>query len=160
MPVWPETDVKGRKIFEDDNVKVEAFPTEHGFLKHTFAYRFTTKPDGRILAFGGDGHYSEGLVNAAKNADVLVIESITRKNIMFVVWGGKTEDEKVKTIGAYHMFPKDMKRVQDESGVKQIVMTHVQNYNEPEKFDRLSVLKEMQAAGVKNILLAEDGDLY
>lgn len=160
VPVWPKTDVKGRMIFEDDNVRVEAFPTKHGFLEHTFVYRFTTKPDGRILVFGGDGHYSEGLVNAAKNADVLVIESITRKNIMFVVWGGKTEDEKVKTIGAYHMFPKDMKRVQDESGVKQIVMTHVQNYNEPEKFDRLSVLKEMQAAGVKNILLAEDGDLY
>jgi hypothetical protein len=35
-----------------------------------------------------------------------------------------------------------------------------QNYNDPEKFDRLSVLKEMQAAGVKNILLAEDGDIY
>lgn len=160
IPVWPSTDTNGRKIMEDDNVLVEAFPTAHGFLGHTYAYRFTTKPDNRVLVFGGDGHYSEGLVNASKGADVLVIESITRKNVKVAPWGGKTEDEKVKTIGAYHMFPKDLKKVQDESGVKQIVMTHVQNYSDPEHFDRLAVLKEMQAAGVKNILLAEDGDLF
>ena len=160
VPVWPTTDSKGRTIYEDDNVTVEAFPTKHGFLQHTYAYRFTAKSDGRVVAFGGDGHYSEGLVNAAKDADVLVIESITRKNIMFVVWGGDTEEEKVKVIGAYHMFPEDMKKVQDESGVKQIVMTHVQNYNDPEHFDRLSVLQEMQDAGVTNILMAEDGDIY
>ncbi|MGI9401373.1 MAG: MBL fold metallo-hydrolase [Rhizobiaceae bacterium] len=160
VPVWPMTDTKGRKVYEDDNVTVEAFPTKHGFLQHTYAYRFTAKSDGRVMVFGGDGHYSEGLVNAAKDADILVIEGITRKNIMFVVWGGDTEEEKVKIIGAYHMFPKDMKKVQDDSGVKQIVLTHVQNYNDPEHFDRLSVLKEMQDAGVKNILLAEDGDLY
>ncbi len=160
VPVWPHTDVKGRIILEDDNVVVEAFPTKHGFLEHTYAYRFTTKPDGRVLVFGGDGHYSEGLVAAAKGADVLFIESITRKNIMAAPWGGTTEEEKVKTIGAYHMFPDDMKRVQEESGVKGIVMIHVQNYNTPENFDRLGVLQEMRDAGVTNILLAQDGDLY
>jgi len=160
IPVWPETDVNGRLVFEDDNVTVEAFPTKHGFLEHTFAYRFTAKSDGRVIAIGGDGHYSEGLANAAKDADVLIIEAITRKNIMFVAWGGETEDEKEKIIGAYHMFPKDMKKLHDDSGAKLIVMTHVQNYNDPEHYDRLSVLKEMQDAGVTNILLAEDGDLY
>jgi ribonuclease Z len=160
IPVWPRVDVKGRKIFEDDNVIVEAFPTEHGFLEHTIAYRITTKPDGRILVFGGDGHYSEGLVEAARDADVLFVEGITRKNIKYASWGGDTVEEKVKTIGAYHMFPSDMKKLQDDSGVKEIVMVHVQNYNSPENFDRLGVLKEMQDEGVTNILQAQDGDLY
>lgn len=160
IPVWPDTDTKGRAIFEDDNVLVEAFPTKHGFLEHSYAYRFTAKPDGRIFTFGGDGHYSEGLVNAAKDADILIIESITRENVKFASWGGDTEEEKVKVIGAYHMFPTDMKKVQDESGVKQIVMVHVQNYNDPEHFERLGVRDEMREAGVDNILLAEDGDLY
>jgi ribonuclease Z len=160
IPVWPHTDPKGKMIFEDDNVTVEAFPTKHGFLENTYAYRFTSKPDGRILVFGGDGHFSEGLVNAAKNADVLFVESITRKNIKFASWGGDTEAEKVKTIGAYHMFPKDLKKVQDKSGVKQIVMVHVQNFEDPEHFERLGVRDEMRDAGVKNILQAEDGDLY
>lgn len=160
VPVWPHVDVNGRRIFEDDNVLVEAFPTKHGFLENTHAYRFTTKPDNRVFAFGGDGHYSEGLANAAKDADILFVEGITRKNIKFAPWGGSTEEEKVEVIGAYHMFPSDMKKLQDDSGVKNIVMVHVQNYNSPENFDRLSVLQEMIDEGVMNILQAADGDLY
>ena len=160
IPVWPETDVNGRKIFEDDNVLVQAFPTKHGFLEHTYAYRFTTKPDNRVLVFGGDGHYSEGLANAAKDADILFIEGITRKNIMSAPWGGVTLEQKLKIIGAYHMFPSDMKKLQKKSGVKNIVMMHVQNYNTPEKYERLGVLQEMIDEGVTNILQASDGDLY
>lgn len=160
IPVWPHTDVNGRKIFEDDNVLVEAFPTKHGFLEHCYAYRFTTKPDNRILVFGGDGHYSEGLANAAKDADILFIEGITRKNIMHAPWGGTTLEEKLKQIGAYHMFPSDMKKLQKKSGVKNIVMMHVQNYNTADKYERLGVLQEMIDEGVTNILQASDGDLY
>ena len=74
VPVWPGTTVKGHKIFEDENVIVEAFATKHGFLAHTYAFRFTAKTDGRVFAFGGDGTYSEGLVAAAKDADILFVE--------------------------------------------------------------------------------------
>jgi ribonuclease BN (tRNA processing enzyme) len=147
-------------VFEDDNVKVEAFPTKHGSLAHTLAFRFTTKPDGRIIAFGGDGHYSKGLVQAAKDADILVIEGITRKNIKYASWGGDTVEEKVKTISAYHMFPSDMKKVQDESGVKTIVMVHEQNFNAPKDFSRTGLRDEMREAGVQNIFSAIDGDMY
>jgi len=160
IPVWPHADVNGHTIFEDDNVLVVAFPTKHGFLEHSYAYRFTTKPDNRVLVFGGDGHYSEGLANAAKDADILFIEGITRKNIMHAPWGGVTLEQKLRIIGAYHMFPSDMKKLQDKSGVKNIVMMHVQNYNTVEKYERLSVLQEMIDEGVTNILEAMDGDLY
>lgn len=160
IPVWPDTTVKGRKIFEDENVKVEAFPSKHGFLQHTYAYRFTAKPDGRVFAFGGDGTYSEGLVAASKGADILFVEGITRKNVKYATWGGDTEAEKVEVIGAYHMFPERLKRVYKESGVKNIVMIHVQNYNSPADFARLGVLNEMIDEGIENILLAQDGDLY
>jgi len=160
IPIWPGTSLEGRRIFEDDNVIVEAFPTKHGYLEHTYAYRFTAKTDGRVFAFGGDGTYSKGLVEAAKGADILFVEGITRKNVKYATWGGNTEEEKVKVIGAYHMFPDQLKKVYDESGVKNIVMVHVQNYNTPENFDRLSVLNEMIDEGIKNILLAQDGDLY
>ena len=160
IPIWPATGNEGRKIFEDDNVLVEAFPTKHGYLEHTYAYRFTAKSDGRVFAFGGDGTYSPGLAAAAKDADILFVEGITRKNVRFATWGGDTEEEKVEVIGAYHMFPARLKQVYDESGVKNIVMVHVQNYNGPENFDRLGVLQEMIDEGMENILLAQDGDLY
>ncbi|NLR91979.1 MBL fold metallo-hydrolase [Flammeovirga agarivorans] len=160
VPLSENIDNNGRKIFEDENVIVEAFPTKHGALKHTYAYRFTCKPDGRIVVFGGDGTYSEGLVNASKDADLLVVEGITRKNIKYATWGGETEEEKVKTIGEYHMFPNLLKRVYNESKVKNIVLVHVQNYNDPDKFDRHDVLHEMIDEGIQNILMAEDGDIY
>jgi hypothetical protein len=102
---------------------------------------------------GADQYFTPGLLELALQAVVFL-------SIMFMVWGGKTEDEKVATIGTYHRFPKYMKKLQDKSGIKHIVMTHVQNYKDPEDFDRLSVPKEMQHAGVKSTLLAEDGDLY
>ncbi len=160
IPVWPGTTTDGKRIFEDDNVLVEAFPTNHGFLEHTYAYRFTAKSDGRVFAFGGDGTYSEGLVAAAKDADILFVEGITRENVQFATWGGDTEEEKVRVIGAYHMFPERLKRVYDESSVNNIVMVHVQNYNSPANFARLGVLQEMIDEGIENILLAQDGDLY
>ena len=58
------------------------------------------------------------------------------------------------------MFPERLKKVYDESNVKNIVMVHVQNYNTPEAFGRLDVLNEMIDEGIENILLAQDGDLY
>ena len=71
-----------------------------------------------------------------------------------------TLEQKLKIIGAYHMFPSDMKKLQDKSGVKNIVIVHVQNYNTPDKYERLGVLQEMIDEGVTNILQAADGDLY
>ena len=58
------------------------------------------------------------------------------------------------------LFPDRLKRVYDESGVRKIVMVHVQNYNNLDDFDRLGVLREMIDQGIENILLAQDGDLY
>jgi len=40
------------------------------------------------------------------------------------------------------MFPKDMKKVQDKSGVKKIVMIHLQNFADPEHYNRLGVRDE------------------
>ena len=47
-------------------------------------------------------------------------------------------------------------KVQDKSEVKQIVMIHVQNFADPEHYNRLGVRDEMRDAGVKNIPQAED----
>ena len=58
------------------------------------------------------------------------------------------------------MFPSRLKKVYDESSVKNIVMVHVQNYNSPDDFERLGVRDEMIDEGISNILLAQDGDLY
>ena len=150
---------KDGPIFQDKNVKVSAFRTKHGALKYTFGYRF--EAGGRIFAFGGDGHYSEGLVKAAKNADILFIESCTLENLKYATWGGETVEEKKKAIGAYHMFPPDLVRVKKESGVKMIVLVHEQNYLPAEKFTRRGLLEEIKRAGLEGPIHSSiDADVY
>jgi ribonuclease Z len=146
-------------IFKDENVTVSAYRTKHGALKYTFGYRF--EAGGRIFAFGGDGHYSEGLVKAAKDADILFIESCTLENLSHATWGGDTVEEKKKAIGAYHMFPPDLVRVKKESGVKMIVLVHEQNYLPAEKFTRTGLLEEIKRAGLEGPIHSSlDGDVY
>ena len=36
---------------------------------------------------------------AAKDADILFVEGITRKNVKYATWGGDTEEEKVELLG-------------------------------------------------------------
>jgi ribonuclease Z len=149
----------GEMIFQDDRVKVTAYRTKHGGLKYTFAYRFET-PD-RVLVFGGDGHYSEGLVEASKDADMLFIESCTLEDLANATWGGKTLAEKKKAIGAYHMFPPDLIKVKNESGVKSIVLVHEQNYAKPADFERTGLMEEIKRAGLQGPIYSSiDGDIY
>ncbi len=59
-------------VYEDELVKVEAFPVRHGTWPEAFGYRFTT-PD-RVIVISGDAAPDEILERYAKGADVLVHE--------------------------------------------------------------------------------------
>ncbi len=59
-------------VFEDDNVKVEAFAVRHGTWPNAFGYRFTT-PD-RVIVISGDAAPDPTLENYAKDADILIHE--------------------------------------------------------------------------------------
>ena len=59
-------------IYQDDNVKVEAFPVRHGSWPNAFGYRFTT-PD-RIIVISGDAAPSKTLEKYSENVDVLIHE--------------------------------------------------------------------------------------
>jgi len=147
-------------VYQDDNVTVEAFRTIHGPLKDTFAYRFTT-PD-RIITFTGDGGpYHENIVKAALNADLLVAEAVTEKNIGHAPWGGDTVEEKKKEIFRYHFSPAVLARIANEAKVKAIVLSHEQNYVAPENFRRTGLKDEIIEAGFEGtIYSAMDGDVY
>ena len=147
-------------VFKDDNVTVEAFRTIHGPLKDTFAYRFTTQD--RIITFTGDGGpYHENIVRAAMNADLLVTEAVTEKNIQYAPWGGDTVEEKKKEIFRYHFSPAVLARIANEAQVKTIVLSHEQNYVAPEKFERSGLKDEIIEAGFKGTIYSSmDGDVY
>ena len=147
-------------VYQDDNVTVEAFRTKHASLHDSFAYRFTTQD--RIVVFSGDGGpYHPNIVRAAKNADILVTETVTEKNIQFAPWGGETPEAKKKEIFRFHFSPTVLARIANEANVKAIVLVHEQNYNSGENYEALGLTNEVIAAGFKGeIHSAMDGDIY
>jgi len=147
-------------VYEDDNVIVEAYRTKHGSLTDTFAYRFTTND--RVVVFTGDGGpYHANIVDAARNADLLVVETVTEKNIQFAPWGGDTVTAKKKEIFRFHFSPTVLARIANEANVKAIVLTHEQNYDSGDNYDRLGLLNEVKAAGFRGIIHSSiDADVY
>lgn len=59
-------------IYQDDNVKVEAFPVPHGNWPNAFGFRFTT-PD-KVIVISGDTAPSDKLIEYAKGCDILIHE--------------------------------------------------------------------------------------
>ena len=59
-------------VYEDDNIKVEAFNVPHGSWPNALGYRFTT-PD-KVIVISGDTAPSETLTEYATGADVLIHE--------------------------------------------------------------------------------------
>lgn len=66
-----EFDAEG-VIYQDDLLKVEAFPVQHGTWPNAFGFRFTT-PD-KVIVFSGDTAPCENVVRYARGADILVHE--------------------------------------------------------------------------------------
>ncbi len=143
-------------IFEDSNVKVEAFNHKHFQLEYNYAYRVTT-PD-RVLVIGGDGASDDNLINAAKGADVFVMEVCTEADIGNAPWGGETLKEKQDLIFQYHIRPRDLARIAKKAGVKTLVLYHVQNYSDP--YDPDAVLKEVRKFYDGEVIQARDGDIF
>lgn len=147
-------------VYEDHNVKVEAFRTIHGSLKDSYAYRFTSED--RVVVFTGDGGpYNENIVKAAMGADILVTESATEDNIEHAPWGGSTVDEKKNEIFRFHFSPSVLARIANEAKVKAIVLTHEQNYGSADEYQSDGLKNEIIAAGYNGVIYsAMDGDIY
>ncbi len=66
------TEIQPGKIYEDENVKVFAFPAKHGAWEHAFGFRFET-PD-KTIVISGDTTLNQELINAARGCDILLHE--------------------------------------------------------------------------------------
>jgi ribonuclease Z len=64
--------VKEGLVYQDQNVKVEAFRVRHGSWPNAFGYRFTT-PD-RVIVISGDAAPDENIEKYSRDADILVHE--------------------------------------------------------------------------------------
>lgn len=64
-------------VYEDDFIKVEAFPVCHGSWKQAFGYRFTAWD--KVIVLSGDTTYCPIIAEMAKGADILLHEVYSQR---------------------------------------------------------------------------------
>lgn len=79
------------KIYQDNNVSVEAFLVKHGSWPNAYGFRFTT-PD-KVIVVSGDTAPCENIVKYSKGADILIHEVYYQKGF----------EQKDKIWQAYHL---------------------------------------------------------
>jgi len=143
-------------VYQDENVKVEAFHHLHGDFKQNFAYRFTTAD--RVIAWAGDGRVEGRLDEAARDADILFCELSTEDMLGNANWGGPTLEAKQKTIWSYHIRPRELAEFAAETNVGTLVTMHERNYTDPYVPDALMDEFKRDYAGV--VYSSRDGDIF
>jgi ribonuclease BN (tRNA processing enzyme) len=140
----PETLFRGRdlsapkvtEVFRDERVTVRAVENTHypdraksKMTHRSFAYRFTTA--NRSIVFSGDTAYSAGLVELARDADVLVCEALEttlRAQLLESAKsepGGLTGESVSRHIVETHSTTDDAGKMAAEARVKTLVLNHL-----------------------------------
>jgi len=105
-------------IYNQDDVKVFAIEVDHGGgVNHAYAYKIIYK--NKAVLISGDTNYSENLVKAAKNVDLLIHEIASAPKSLI------SKSEKVKGIMNYHTTPIEMSKIINQSQPKFVVLNHV-----------------------------------
>jgi ribonuclease Z len=145
-------------VMEDENVKVYAFKACHGLWPFPISYRVET-PD-RVIAISGDTTADcDGIRQAGKGADVLLIEGITHQGPV----KGKDVWPQNKTIPVaqqkliMHSSTKEIAALANELKPRLLVTYHEQNYTKnPNQME-----DEIRKFGWKGeYVSSRDGDIF
>jgi ribonuclease BN (tRNA processing enzyme) len=103
-------------IYQDQNVKVTAFPVKHGSWKQAFGYRFDTAD--RRIVLSGDTASTGAVVNACNGCDVLLHE-VYNPN------GAEMHEEHWKEyFAAFHTSPQQLGEIATRAHPKLLVLYH------------------------------------
>jgi ribonuclease BN (tRNA processing enzyme) len=103
-------------VFQDRNLKVEAFPVEHGSWEHAYGYRFEA-PD-RTIVISGDTTYAKSLIESARGCDVLIHEAYLEAQLE------SQPDSAVRYHSAFHTSAVDLGKIAAEVKPALVVVYH------------------------------------
>ncbi len=138
------TEISEGKIYEDKNVKVEAFSINHGSLDNSFGFVFTTED--KKIVFSGDTAFSEKLIKKARNADILVHEVYSEEGFK-----KKTKDWQIYH-KAHHTSSVDVGIVAKKSQPKKLVLSHILFWGSDEE----SLLTDVKKNFDGEVIVAKD----
>jgi len=135
-------------VYEDENVKVEAFPVEHGSWPNAFGYRFTT-PD-KVIVISGDTTPCENIIKYSKGADILLHE----------VYYKKSFDEKNEFWKTYHLANHtstlELGEIASKSKPGLVIMYHILFWDATDK----QLLEEISQTYDGKVVVGSDLDIY
>ena len=135
-------------IYEDENVKVEAFPVEHGSWPNAFGYRFTT-PD-KVIVISGDTTPCENIIKYSKGADILLHE----------VYYKKSFDEKNEFWKTYHSKNHtstfELGEIATKTKPELVIIYHILFWDATEE----QLLEEISQTYDGKVMVGSDLDIY
>ncbi len=135
-------------VFEDANVKVEAFPVRHGTWPNAFGYRFTT-PD-RVIVISGDAAPDPTLEKYAQGADILIHE------VYSVEGFGRRDPYWQRYHSTNHTSSHELGELAEKVKPKLLVLYHVLFWGASEE----TVLKEVREKYSGEVVLGKDLDVF
>ena len=135
-------------IYEDDNVRVEAFRVRHGTWENAFGFRFTT-PD-RVIVISGDAAPDANVETYATGADILIHE-------VYSVSGFARRDEFwQKYHSTNHPSAHELGELAARARPGLLVLYHVLFWGSSEE----TVLEEVREKYTGEVVLARDLDVF
>ena len=111
-------EISGGLVYKSKNVEVHSINVDHGGgVEHAYGYKINYKDKSVVIS--GDTNYSEELVNAANNVDVLIHEIAAAPSSLI------NKSEKVRGIMNYHTTPEELSKIINQTKAKFTVLNHV-----------------------------------
>ncbi|HEX5215116.1 MAG TPA: MBL fold metallo-hydrolase [Vicinamibacterales bacterium] len=149
-------------VLEENGVRITAIEVNHDPVVPAYAYRFDYK--GRSVVVSGDLKYHPPLAMAAKDADLLVIEAISRSMVKALQTAATNVSRErqamiMHDIQDYHISPTEAGELANMAGVKLLVFYHL--LPTPDNFiARRLFAHDLRAIRPRDWTIADDGSLY
>jgi ribonuclease Z len=149
-------------VFDNGSLKVTAIEVNHEPIQPAYAYRFDYK--GRAVVITGDTKYHRPLVEASRNADLLVSEAIA-ENMTRVMGASAGEAGRSRAasimhdIEGYHITPEQAASIANEANVRHLAFYHLLPAPDGALTRRL-FSRGVNAARHGDWTITEDGSLY
>jgi ribonuclease Z len=142
------TEISGGEVLAFDGLEVRVVEVDHKPVRHAFGFVF--EATGQKLALSGDTRRCAALIEAARDADLLVHEVFVHREMPVIP--GVRSAETVANVAAYHTLSGEVGKIASEAGVKALALTHFV----PPAADREALLAEVAADFAGPLVLAED----
>jgi ribonuclease Z len=141
-------ELKPGGFFDHGGLEVEAMAVDHGPVRP--AYGLVFRQGGTKLVFSGDTAPCDAVLEAARDADLLVHEVFVRRELP--VMAGRRSAATVAAMTAYHTLSGDVGKIAARAKARALALTHFV----PPGCDRDALLVEVRADFAGPVILGED----